>query len=70
MSKLKKILLTIAILLGVVYLSGLTYFYFYTYPNTQVNDRDKGVVLKETLFDIILKLIKLQFCQKIKTVLI
>ena len=52
MSKLKKILLTIAIILGVVYLSGLTYFYFYTYPNTQVNDRDKGLVLKETLFDI------------------
>ena len=52
MSKLKKILMTIAILLGVVYLSGLVYFYFYTYPNLQVNGKDKALVLKESVFDI------------------
>lgn len=49
---LKKILLTIIIILGVVYLSGLGYFYLYSYPKAHVNGQAKGLELKNTLFDV------------------
>lgn len=50
--RLKKILITLGIILIFVYISGMAYFYFYSYPNVQVNGKDRGLVLKQTIFDV------------------